>query len=83
MASRSLWLAGQAEGGQRKLSVVRVERERNLHADGAEEEATIARGASGMMPAAGTATQLRVAGRSWRGAASEGLMPGAPGGTPT
>ena len=41
--------------------------------------ATIARGASGMKPVAGSATQLRVAGRSWRGAASEGLMPGAQG----
>ena len=32
-----------------------------------------------MKPAAGSASQLRVAGRSWRGAASEGLMPGAQG----
>ena len=36
-------------------------------------------GSSGMKPVAGSATQLRVAGRSWRGAASEGLMPGAQG----
>ena len=76
--SRSLWLAGQAEGGQRKLSVVRVERERCPHADGAVKAATIAGGASGVKPAAGLVWQLRVPGRSWRGAASGGRAPGAP-----
>ena len=56
-----------------------MERERCPHADGAVKAATIAGGASGVKPAAGMATALRVAGRSWRGAASEGLMPGAQG----
>ena len=73
--SRSLWLAGQAEGGQRKLSVVRVERERCPHADGAVKAATIAGGASGVKPAAGMATALRASGRSWRLSAMEAGRP--------
>ena len=77
MASRSLWLAGQAEGGQRKLSVVRVERERCPHADGAVKAATIAGGASGVKPAAGMATALRASGRSWRLSAMEAGRTGA------